>query len=452
MNRALHAAGILLISTLAGCGGGGGGGGGSGGGQAPFVVAPSKQVLPASYDFGRVTTGNTPSPLEVTIRNAGNATLNVASIAFTAGSSAAYTLNLASGTRPCGSGSPTIAAGDSCTFRVAFNPPSNGTYTANVQITSNDAAAPSFTLPITGTAESVAALAVRINQVDTSCPNNAATAYVSVTDQGGFPLTGLGTGNFDVFVGASTNDLLLSATRIGAAYKVLAISAVVDNSGSITNQPVAYNEMKAGFATLFNGMRANDVGQLIDFGTQFRITVPFPAPSNPGNPTNKTALVNGLAVPWTGGVGTLLYDTVYRAIDDTALQTAYRRAVVLATDGVDMAETGGIASVRTLNDVINNAIAKKVPVFAIGIGTDVNAAVLEELARRTGGVFYRANTSQNLATIYTQLSALLFEQQYVLTFNQPAVGAAGTVSPLRVDAVGPTGLTGTASSTITSCN
>jgi hypothetical protein len=161
--------------------------------------------------------------------------------------------------------------------------------------------------------------------------------------------------------------------------------------------------------------------------------------------------VNGLAVPWTGGVATLLFDSVYRAVDDAALQPAYRRAVIVATDGIDQADGGGPLSVRTLTDVINNAIAKKVPVFAVGLGTSINSAVLDELARRTGGVFYRANTSQNLATIYAQLSSLLFEEQYVLTFNQLVLGQ-GTVSPLRVDVVSPTGLRGNASNAITSCN
>jgi hypothetical protein len=240
---------------------------------------------------------------------------------------------------------------------------------------------------------------------------------------------------------------------VDAAYKPLAIAAVIDNSASITGQPVMFADMKDGFASLFNGMRSNDVGELISFGSEFEVTVPFPSPMSTSNPTNKTALVAGLAVPWTKPANTLLYDSVYKAIDDAALQTAYRRAVIVATDGVDEGSTAGVPlSTHTLAGVIANAVSKNVPVYTIGIGGSVNASVLEEMARQTGGVFYSAGTSQNLATIYQQLSSLLFRDQYALTFNQQTLGAPGTIAPLTVGVVNATGIRGTASATIASCN
>ena len=442
--------------VLAGCGGGGGGGGSSGATPAPPAgPRPALQVLPATFDFGKVTTGNTPvPPLEVTIRNTGTAPLSVSSIAFSATSSPAFSLNRNAGSRPCGS-TATVDAGGSCTFQVGFQPTSNGVFTSNVQIASTDGTTPVFGLPITGTSEAVSALTVRINQVDTSCPtSNAATAYVSVLDQGGFPVGGLNTGNFTLTEGAPPSaNLLLGAASMEAAYKPIAIAAVVDNSASITDQPVMFADMKNGFANLFNGMRDSDVGELISFGSEFEVTVAFPSPVSTGNPTNKAALVAGLSVPWTKPANTLLYDSVYKAIDDTALQTPYRRAVIVATDGVDEGTTAGVPiSTHTLAGVINNAVSKGVPVFTIGIGGAVNASVLQEMATRTGGVFYSASTSQNLATIYLQLSSLLYRNQYALSFNQLTRGAAGTVSPLTLEVTNATGIRGTASSTISSCN
>jgi len=411
------------------------------------------QVLPASFDFGKVTTNNTPAPLEVTIRNAGTAALRVSSIGFTSTSSSAFSLNLSAGAKPCGSGAPTVNAGDSCTFRVAFQPSANGTFNSNLQIASNDGASPVFGLAIAGTSEAVNALSVRINQVETACPTSNATAYVTVLDQGGFPLPGLTGGNFTLTEGSPPSaNLLLGATHVDATSKPLALGAVIDNSASITGQTVAFADMKNGFASLFNSLGGNDVGELISFGSVFEITVPFPSPSNTSNPTNKAALVAGLAVPWTKPANTLLYDSVFKAIDDTALQTAYRRAVIVATDGVDEGESAGVRlSTHVLADVIANAVAKKVPVFTIGIGSAVNTSILQDMATQTGGVFYLAGTSQNLATIYQQLSSLLFQNQYVLTFNQLSLGAPSTV-PLNVGVVSPTGITGGATSKITSCN
>jgi Ca-activated chloride channel family protein len=407
------------------------------------------QVLPASFDFGRVTTGNSSSPLEVTIRNAGTAALNVSSIDLAGASTAGFSLNVAGGARPCGSRAPTVSAGDSCTFQVAFQPSGNATYSSNVRIVSNDSRTPTFDLPLSGTSEAVTALTVRINQVDTMCPSsNSARAHVSVTDQGGFPVSGLNAGAFRLTQSSTVLPITLSGTG-----RPIAIAALVDNSGSIRNQPVAYNDMKTGFASLFNSMRANDVGELINFGSVFEVTVPFPSPSNPANATNKSALIAGLSVPWSGGTNTLLFDTLYKAIDDTGLQTGYRRAIVVASDGADdQGGTGVPASTRTQAEVIANAVAKGVPIFAIGIGSTVRTAVLQALTSQTGGVYYRANTSQNLATIYQQLSSLLMQSQYELAFSQLSVGSAGFASLLALDVTGPGGATGNASSTITSCN
>ena len=65
-------------------------------------------------------------------------------------------------------------------------------------------------------------------------------------------------------------------------------------------------------------------------------------------------------------------------------------------------------STHTLPQVIANAQAKKVPIFTIGLGSSVNTTVLQQMASGTGGVFYQSSASQNLATIYQQLSSLLY--------------------------------------------
>jgi serine/threonine protein kinase len=121
-----------------------------------------------------------------------------------------------------------------------------------------------------------------------------------------------------------------------------------------------------------------------------------------------------------------------------------RKAVVVATDGTDNAST------RTLADVTNNALSRNVPVFAIGIGASINRTALEQMAAGTGGVYYEANTSQNLATIYRQISSILYEKQYILKFDQLSKGA-GAPSSVTVG-VTSGALGGSASSPVVSCN
>ncbi len=68
-----------------------------------------------------------------------------------------------------------------------------------------------------------------------------------------------------------------------------------------------------------------------------------------------------------------------------------------------------------MDTAISNAQTAKVPLFTVGIGSSINTTVLNRMAAETGGQYYEASTSQNLATIYDQLSSLLFQKQYVIT-------------------------------------
>ncbi len=432
---------LFIVVAATGCGAGGGGDS-AGPTPAPPVGSPAIQVLPATYDFGKVTPGNSPAPLEVTLQNNGTAALRVSAISFGVPSDSSFTLDLSAGSSPCGSGSPTLAAADSCTFRVGFQPAATGSFAANVQISSDDRSSPLIGLPIAGASESVATLSVRINQLDTACPSNEATAYVSVTDQGGYPLPGLQLSNFSVTEGSMVLPIM-SASAVDVVYQSIAIAAVMDYSGSLTDQPVAIADMKNGFSSLFSSIRANDIGEIVKFDSEIEVVQPFTS--------DQAALLAAISAPFDRGSDTRLYDAVFQAVDDTAINVNYRRAVIVATDGEDAGPTPGVPfSNRSLTEVINNAINKKVPIFTIGIGASINKAVLEQMATTTGGLFYEANTSQNLANIYQQLSSILYEKQYALKFNQLAIGT-GSPSNLTVGA-NFLGITGNAATTITSCN
>ena len=419
------------VVGAAGCSGGGGGGGPSPA-PAPTPVPPppppppsttSIQVLPASFDFGKVTTNNSSAPLQVTISNTGTTPLTVSAITLGTPSGPPYALAVGGGAKPCASATPTIAAADSCTVQVLFAPTTAGTFTSTLQVTSNATNTPTVSLPISGTSEQVQSLTVRINQLDNVCPGNAGTAYVSVTDQGGFTVLGLLAANFMITQGAALPPA--TVTYVDQVNKPIAIAAVMDNSGSLTKSPVAFADMKTGFSNLIGAMKPTDIAQVMKFATDYEITQPFTS--------NKTLLQTAINAPFNKGELTLLYDTVYKAVDDTALQTTFRRAVIVATDGIDEGPTVGVPlSTHTLPQVIANAQAKNVAIFTIGLGSSVNATALGQMATSTGGIFYQASASQNLATIYQQLATLLFERQYVLTFT--VTGAPASTNPVMIAA------------------
>lgn len=432
---------LLLASALTGCTGGGPSGTSSPATSPtptnPAPTNPTIQVLPATYDFGQVTPGNVPAPLEVTISNSGNGSLNIRSIGLRTPVDPSFSIDLTGGSKPCGSASANVAAGDQCTVHITFRPGSIGAFTSTLQISSNDPTSPVLPVPVSGTSESIAALTVRINQLQTSCPSNEVTAYVSVTDQGGYPVTGLQASNFSV-TQETIDRPVLFLTYVDLAYRPVAISAALDHSGSLTSQPVAFADMKTGFSSFFNALRTGDLGEVVKFASEIEVTQPFT--------TDKAKLNAAISAPFDKGANTTLYDAAFQITNDTALNlTGFRKAVIVATDGADT------ISAHSLVDVTSNAVSKNVPIFTIGIGAAIDKTVLEQMATATGGLYYEANTSQNLATIYEQLSSVLFRNQYILRFDQLVKGGVGFSSTLTVGASIP-GTSGTGAATITSCN
>ena len=229
-------------------------------GPAP---SPVLQVLPTTYDFGKVTPGNEPAALEVTVANTGTAALNVSNIGI--GTDPSFALVLSGGSKPCGLAPYNIAPGDRCTVQVTFKPLASGSFAANLQV--NSSGGSPVVVPIGGKAEAVASITVRINQLQTACPSNEVTAFVSVTDQGGFPVTGLQASNFSV-TQETTSRPVLSLSYVDLAYRPIAIVAgALDFSESLTDQPVAFADMKSGFSAFFGSMRAGDARR----GRQVRI-------------------------------------------------------------------------------------------------------------------------------------------------------------------------------------
>ena len=332
------------------------------------VASPVQQVLPATYDFGKVTSNNVPAPLEVTVRNAGNAPLQVTNISLGAASHG-FSLRLSGGSKPCGSGSATIAAGDLCTVEVAFEPANTGNFTASLQIASNDRSSPT-TVPIVRRRPSRWRRSpFRINQLQSACPTNEVTAYVSVTDQGGYPVTGLLSPNFTVTQEGNARPLV-SLSYVEQAYKPIATAAALDFSNSLTSQSVAFGDMKNAFTTYFGAMRADDIGEVVKFGSEVEVTQAFTS--------EKAKLLAAIAAPFDKGGATKMYDAAFQSVGDTGGKSTYRKAVIVATDGADN------ASARTLADVTSSALNQNVPVFTIGIGASINRAALEQAGHRNG--------------------------------------------------------------------
>jgi len=406
----------LVIVALPGCGGGGGGGD-DGGVVEGGVVEPNLQPSVLTYNFGTVTLNNSPAAKVVTLANVGNAPLEISGIQL---DGAGFTVSVDF----CGV-SPTLTAGSSCSVAVGFTPVSPANYSGTLTITSNDPDSGTMVIQFAGAGQTVTLPTLHINQVvaDT-CPSSALTVYLTVTDQEDYPLTGLPLSSFSlsetrnsVTVPKTINSLDF-VNNVNAA---VSTALVLDYSQSIKDNVAVLANMEEGAISFINQLGANDAAEIIKFASVVEVVQPFTG--------NISLLTQKIREPWDQGIYTRLYDALYQAVGDAAARPGDRRAVILMTDGGQWVVDGDPP--KTFTEVKNLAIATGVPIFAIGIGSDLDSfrAGLIELTGDTGGQFIEAEVADDLHTAYLQLGDLLFYDQYVLScdsiFNP---GDSGVIS------------------------
>jgi Abnormal spindle-like microcephaly-assoc'd, ASPM-SPD-2-Hydin/Beta-propeller repeat len=99
-------------------------------------------LTPPSLSFGNQAVGTTSSPQTVTVRNQGNATVNISKISFTGAGAGDF-----GETTTCGA---TLGAGGSCTISVTFSPKAKGKVGAILAVTDDGGGSPQK-VSLTGT-------------------------------------------------------------------------------------------------------------------------------------------------------------------------------------------------------------------------------------------------------------------------------------------------------------
>ena len=399
---------VLFSVVLFGCSGEEGGG---------VTTSRSIQVTPSAFDFGIVTEGNSPAPLEVIITNKGSERLNVSNISLSDTDN--FVLDVTGGTTPCGTASPALAVGASCTSEVAFQPTPTGVFLATLGITSDDPDTPTFQLPLSGTREEESSINVTINQVARDCPaGTTITAYVSVTDQGGYPVNGLTIADFKIAeAGGYTGDPD-NISFVEQVSEPISVALVMDNSSSM-QRAGAIGPMTGAAVEFVNQINVYDEVEIIKFDEDIVVEQTFTS--------DKELLITAIEKLWDGS-GTALYDAVYRAITDIDAQATERKSVLVITDGQDQG-----VSKTPLNVLIDYANSLDIPVFIIGLGDNIDVVYLQQITDETGGEYYEANTAQNMTTIHQQLADVLFKDQYILTYASSL--GAGATADLTIQAI-----------------
>ncbi len=375
--------------------------------RGTFEVTMVNYGLSTGNEFGNVTVGNTPASREVALVN--NSPFEVIVSDMILSDPDNFVLNTSRGTNPCGTNAPTLAVGANCTVEVTFTPLSVSSLEETLTIESNYRENPAIDVALRGTGDPISDISVIINQVTIECPE--VTAYVSVTDQEGYPLSELSEDDFTVEEDGRVIAPLNSFDFVSEMMIPISVALIMDSSGSIRSTAGAIEKMEAGVTEFIGLLTENDEAEIIKFTSNVDVVQEFTS--------DKAALTSAVTTHWESG-GTSLYDAIHKAVEDTSKNINSRRAIVVITDGADN------SSDNTLPQIIHYVSTQEIPIFTIGLGRNIDPVILQQIAHSSGGQYYDTRGPYDIITIYQQLASLLFINQYVLTYDS-TTDAAGNL-------------------------
>lgn len=231
----------------------------------------------------------------------------------------------------------------------------------------------------------------------------------SVTDATGHPLKGLTAADLSVSEGGITQQ---ASIELASQTAPVAVALVLDTSGSMLGRPLA--DAKAAMISLIQALGPKDQATVITFDATVRVSRALTA--------DKPSLISATNGASANG-NTAIYDALAAAIDEVAKEPQARRAIVLLTDGVDNSSRQSSAA------VLASLAGSRTPAYVIGLGTDLDRSALTRIANSTtGGAFFEAPTSAQLAAIYAGLSEQILTQ-YSVTYRSAAkVPSGATIS------------------------
>ena len=244
--------------------------------------------------------------------------------------------------------------------------------------------------------------------------------YLSILDSDGYSVDDLEADNFTV----TEDSKEIQVNTVEMAWdQVTHISMVLDTSGSMDGKPIRMAREAA--VSFLQGLSANDETAIISFDEDAHVLLDF-------TDSRKAARdqLDGLQVATQGG--TCLYDALYQAVEMTSTKPSGLRAIVLLTDGVDIKPGGQPCSARTIDDVIALASSESgnVPVYAIGLGREIDEQGLKRITELSGGRYQHASDPSQLEEIFDRISDQL-KSKYLLSYTSTT---APGVHNLKVEA------------------
>ncbi len=254
---------------------------------------------------------------------------------------------------------------------------------------------------------------LQINQVDTS-KFPLVNIFATILEASA-PVAGLTANDFKV----REDEVEQEPLSVAAQISPLSVVVTIDTSGSMSK---AMQTAKEAAQLFVNSLATQDSVAVVSFNRNVQVL------ANPG--TSREGAKQTIAALQARG-DTALFDAIHASLDILKSRSG-RKAVVLLSDGVDDDGTGQKLSRKSLEDSLKLARELNVPVFTIGLGTDLDEATLQKVASESGASFFKAPTAEELMSLYGKLGQQLTGQyQISYTSNLPGDGTVHNIQLLH---------------------
>lgn len=246
---------------------------------------------------------------------------------------------------------------------------------------------------------------VQINQIETSQFPRVVIFATVLKD--GVPVAGLTDKDFRVREDEVDQEPLTVVPKLTP----LSVVMTLDTSGSMKKRLA---DAQAAAKSFIQTLDAQDKVGVIRFSRDVKTI----------HPLGGDRAAAGAAIDATVARGdTALWDALYASLESLATVTG-RKAAVLLSDGVDDDGTGRPLSKRTVAEVLALARQVNAPIYAIGIGTELDEVNLRKVATESGALYLNAAEPAELKKLYDGIGKQL-AGQYTIFYksNLPADGA-----------------------------
>ena len=245
---------------------------------------------------------------------------------------------------------------------------------------------------------------VQINQIETSQFPKVVVFATVLKD--GVPVPGLTAQDFRVREDEVDQEPLTVVPQLTPLSAVLTL----DTSGSMKDRLA---DAQAAAKSFLTRLQPQDKVQVIRFSRDVKTTYPLGADRGAAGGAIDKTVARG---------DTALWDALYASVESLRTVSG-RKAILLLSDGVDDDGTGQPLSKRTVADVLALARQVNVPIYTIGLGTELDEPALRRVASETGALYLNAAEAGELRQLYDSVGMQLAGQYAIsYTSNLPADG------------------------------